>query len=178
MPRKYPSYPYIEPMVCGKSDEEIEAIVRKLLAQNPDLSVQDGGPMDALCRALEVDVEYSDVPNEILLDVPLDRNAVIFLPKNSKTRHDRLATATGLGHWLLHVPPTRKARPDVGIQALYNPTDTKAFDEARRFAFALLMPMEAFKSLWYEGGGQLTAETLNVPTQSVYDRAKILDLAS
>ncbi|WP_299928202.1 ImmA/IrrE family metallo-endopeptidase [uncultured Pelagimonas sp.] len=178
MPRKYPNYPYIEPLTCGKTDDQILAIVDKLLVQNPQLSLQDGGPLDSLCRALEVDVEYSDLPNDILLDVPADRNAVIFLAKNSKTRHDRLATATGLGHWLLHVPPTRKAHPDVGIQALYDPTDPEAFNEARRFAFALLMPEAAFKSLWYEGGGQLTAETLNVPTQSVYDRAKTLELSN
>ncbi|PYG34538.1 ImmA/IrrE family metallo-endopeptidase [Pelagimonas varians] len=177
MPRKYPTYPYIEPVTCGKSDEEIALIVRKLTAQNPELSMQDGGPLDSLCRALEVDVEYSDQPNEVLLDVPLARNAVIYLAKDAKTRHDRLATATGLGHWLLHVPPTRKAHPDFGIQALYAPTNPDAFQEARRFAFALLMPIEAFKSLWYEGGGQLTAETLNVPTQSVYDRAKTLELS-
>lgn len=175
MPRAYPNYPYTEPETPGYTDGEIHSIIDDLLAQNPQMSLNDGGPLDSLCRALNVDVEYSDKPNEILLDVPLDRRAVIWLPKNGKPRHDRLATACGIGHWLLHVPHTRDAQPGKGIQALYAGKDD-IVQEARRFAFALLMPADKFRSLWYEGRAQLCAETLNVPTQAVYDRAKWLTL--
>lgn len=178
MPRAYPDYPYVEPVAAGLSQTEIVQVVDDMLSQNPTISLKDGGPLDKLCRALNVDVEYSDSPNEILLDVPLDRHAVIWLPKRGKTRQDRMTLATGIGHWLLHVAITRETHPRNGIQALYSPKDTKALREARLFAFALLMPEETFTTLWYEGRAQLTAETLNVPTQAVYDRAKWLDLAS
>lgn len=178
MPRSYPNYPYFEPVASGKTDAQISGIVDKLREQNPTLVMNDGGSLDRLCRAMDVDVEYSKKPCEILLDVPRDRTAVIYLEMNSKMRQDRLATATGIGYWLLHVPPTRKAHPDCGIQALYGSTGTAAYREALTFAYALLMPSDAFKSLWYEGGGALVAETLNVPTQSVYNRAKTLDLSA
>ncbi|WGW04089.1 ImmA/IrrE family metallo-endopeptidase [Tropicibacter oceani] len=178
MPRAYPDYPYIEPIAANLSEAEIVQMVEDMLSQNPTISLNDGGPLDKLCRALNVDVEYSDAPNEILLDVPLNRHAVIWLPRRGKPRQDRMTLATGIGHWLLHVPVTREAYPHNGIQALYSPTDTKALREARLFAFDLLMPEETFTNLWYEGRAQLTAETLNVPTQAVYDRARWLDLTS
>ena len=178
MPRAYPAYPYIEPIAANLSEAEIVQMVEDMLSQNPTISLNDGGPLDKLCRALNVDVEYSDAPNEILLDVPLQRHAVIWLPKRSKPRQDRMTLATGIGHWLLHVPITRESHPLNGIQALYSPTDTKALREARLFAFDLLMPKETFTNLWYEGRAQLIAETLNVPTQAVYDRARWLDLTS
>lgn len=176
MPRAYPNYPYTEPDSPGFSDEEINAVIADLMAQDLRLSLNSGGPLDGLCLALNVDVEYSDKPNEVLLDVPLNRRAVIWLPKNGKPRHDRLATACGIGHWLLHVPHTRTTQPGKGIQALYDGAKPEVAQEARRFAFALLMPSDKFKSLWYEGRAQLCAETLNVPTQAVYDRAKWLAL--
>ncbi|MFZ7092195.1 ImmA/IrrE family metallo-endopeptidase [Primorskyibacter sp. 2E233] len=178
MPRAYPKYPYVETMAAGLSENEIVQAIDDMLSQNPTLSLRDGGPLDKLCRALNVDVEYSDSPNEILLDVPLDRHAVIWLPKRGKPRHDRMTLATGIGHWLLHVPITREAHPRNGIQALYTPSDKTALREARLFAFDLLMPAESFTTLWYEGRAQLVAETLNVPTQAVYDRAKWLDLTA
>jgi Zn-dependent peptidase ImmA (M78 family) len=158
------------------SDEEIHEVVRDLMSQNPTLTLRDGGPLDPLCRALNVDLEYSDVPNEILLEVPVDKKAVIWLGKNGKPRHDRLAVAIGVGHWILHVPGSIENHPGCGMQALYAPTEKEAQNEAQRFALALLMPQESFKSLWYEGKAQLVAETLNVPTLSVYDRAKMLRL--
>ncbi|WP_425100391.1 ImmA/IrrE family metallo-endopeptidase [Tropicibacter sp. S64] len=176
MPRAYPRYPYIEPIAADMTEEEIVQTIDDMMSQNPGLTLRDGGPLDKLCRALNVDVEYSESPNEILLDVPLDRHPVIWLPKLGKTRQDRMTLATGLGHWLLHIPKTRELHPGVGIQALYHPTDGKALREARIFAFDLLMPADTFKTLWYDGKAQLVAETLNVPTQAVYDRAKWLDL--
>ncbi|CUH75366.1 ImmA/IrrE family metallo-endopeptidase [Tropicibacter naphthalenivorans] len=178
MPRAYPSYPYVEPESPGLTDEDIENVIKDFLSQNPTLSPIYGGPLDGVCRALNVDVEYSDKPNEILLEVPLDRKAVIWLPKNGKPRHDRLATGIGIGHWLLHVLYTRDLHPDHGVQALYQPSNPAVQQEARRFAFALLMPKDKFTQLWYEGRAQLCAETLNVPTQAVYDRAKWLDLSA
>ncbi len=176
MPRKYPSYPYHEPVPCGMNDEEIHEVVRDLMSQNPTLTLRDGGPLDPLCRALNVDLEYSDIPNEVLLEVPVDKKAVIWLGKNGKPRHDRLATAIGVGHWILHVPVSIEKNPGCGMQALYSPTEKEAQQEAKRFALALLMPQESFKSLWYEGKAQLVADTLNVPTLAVYDRAKMLRL--
>ncbi|MGP6088128.1 ImmA/IrrE family metallo-endopeptidase [Antarctobacter jejuensis] len=176
MPPRYPSYPYVEPLACGQSDAEIDDTIADMISQTPGLTVKDGGPPDVLCRALNVDIEYSGPPHEILLDVPLDRKAVIYLPKRGKPRQDRFMAAMGIGHWILHVPPTREAHPGCGIQVLHAPTDRGAMREARRFARALLMPKEEFCTLWYEGHAVLVAETLNVPTQQVYERASTLDL--
>ncbi|MCT4556241.1 MAG: ImmA/IrrE family metallo-endopeptidase [Pelagimonas sp.] len=176
MPRAYPSYPFVEARSPGYTDDEIEQAVEDMLSQNPQISIQDGGPLDSICRALNVDVEYALSPSEILIEAPLDRRAVIWLPNHGKTRHDRLTLATGIGHWLLHVPFTREAKPSHGIQALARPSDPAPLEEARRFGRALLMPIDLFTALWFEGRAQLVAETLNVPTQSVYDRAKDLTL--
>ena len=33
-------------------------------------------------------------------------------------------------------------------------------------------------TLWYEGRGPAVAEGLNVPTQIVYERAKVLDISA
>lgn len=176
MPRAYPTYPYIEPVASDYSEEEIVQVIDDMMSQNPGLSLRDGGPLDKLARALNVDVEYSEQPNDILLDVPLDRRPVVWLPRKGRTRQDRMTLATGIGHWLLHIPITKELNPGVGIQALYHPADDKALKEAQRFAMDLLMPQETFKTLWFEGKAQNVAENLNVPTQAVYDRAKWLDL--
>ncbi|WP_212537390.1 ImmA/IrrE family metallo-endopeptidase [Thetidibacter halocola] len=178
MPKAYPAYPYVEPVAVDPSEDEIERLIRDMLSQSPAISLRDGGTLDPLCRALNVDVEYAAPPNEILLDVPLDGRAVIWLPRNGRPRHDRLMLAMGLGHWMLHVPNTRQLHPKAGVQALYKPASPRAMTEARRFAYQLLMPQSAFISLWYEGRAMLTAETLNVPTQAVYDRAKDLMLTA
>lgn len=176
MPRKYPNYPYAEVIACDFDDDQIEETVDDLLSQTGAVNVSDDKPLDGLCRALNVDVEYSPPPYELVLDVPLDRKAVIWLPRNGKLRHDRMATAIAIGHWILHAPCTREAFPGHGVQAVRNPTDPKALIEARHFAFTLLMPEAQFCSLWYEGKASLVAETLCVPTQSAYERAKMLDL--
>jgi len=178
MPKPYPSYPYVEPLPSDVTDAEIEREIEDMLSQNPGISVRDGGPLDRLCQALNVDVEYSAPPNDILMDVPLDGRAVFWLPRNGKPRQDRMALATGIGHWILHVPLTRDVHPRSGIQALYAPTNPRPQREAERFAFLLLMPKEAFTSLWYEGRAAHVADVLNVPTQAVYDRAKWLELTS
>ena len=174
MPKIHPDFPYFEPVAVDLSDEEIDAAIEDLLSQNPGLTPSDGGPLDGLCRALAVDVEYSGQPNDILLDVPAHGRPVIWLPRRGKTRQDRITLAVGLGHWVLHVPQTRDAHPGAGIQALYRPTDPRARQEAQRFASRLLMPEIIFTSLWYEGRATLVVDTLNVPTQAVYDRAKAL----
>ena len=178
MPRAYPDYPYVDPLPADVTDADMQRAIDDMLSQNPSLSLRDGAPLDSLCRALNVDVEYSGTPNEILLDVPLDRKAVIWLPRNGKPRQDRMALATGIGHWILHVPLTRDVHPKAGIQALYAPRNPRAMAEAMRFAHLLLMPADAFISLWYEGRASLVADTLNVPTQAVYDRAKALMLTA
>ncbi len=176
MPSRYPSYPYVEPVAAKVSQEEIDEIIIDLMSQNPQLTLKEGGPLDPLARALNVDIEYSSPPHEMMLDVPLDKRAVIWLPKNGRMKHDRVAAAIGIGHWILHVPLTREVHPGCGVQALHKPRDLTAQDEARRFAYALLMPGDVFRGLWYEGRVQAVAEGLNVPTQIVYERAAILDL--
>lgn len=177
MPRKHHTYPYVETAARGYSNDDIHAAVQDMISQNPGLNVRDGGPLDPLCRALNVDLEYSDIPNEILLEVPLDRKAVVWLPKNSKPRHDRLAAATGIGHWVLHIPRDREDNPGCGIQALYQPSNGRtALEEARKFALALLMPQDVFKNLWYEGKAHLVANTLNVPTAAAYERASMISI--
>ncbi|MBV6634906.1 MAG: ImmA/IrrE family metallo-endopeptidase [Mameliella sp.] len=176
MPSRYPSYAYVEPMATGVIDAEIEDLINDMMSQTPGLTLRDGGPLDPLCRALNVDLEYSGPPHEILLDVPLDRKACIWLPRKSKPRQDRFIAAMGVGHWLMHVPTTREAHPRCGIQALHRPANRAAQKEAMRFARMLLMPREEFCSLWYEGRANLVADTLNVPTQVVYERAAMLDI--
>ncbi|WP_323770529.1 ImmA/IrrE family metallo-endopeptidase [Antarctobacter sp.] len=176
MPPKYPSYAYVEPQATGASDAEIEEIIDDLVAQSPGMKLPHGDPMDPICRAMNVDLEYSSPPHEILLDVPVERKACIWLPKKGKPRQDRFMAAMGVGHWILHVPVTREAFPGCGIQALLRPTDRAAQAEAVRFARILLMPREEFCSLWYEGRANLVADTLNVPTQVVYERAAMLDI--
>jgi Zn-dependent peptidase ImmA (M78 family) len=174
MPKAHPPYPYVEPIAADVSDLDIERIVADMLSQSPTIRLGEGGPLDPLCKALAVDVEYSDSPNEILLDVPARDRPVIWLPRKGQPRQDRLTTAIGIGHWMLHVLPTREARPGKGIQALHAPTDRAAREEARRFAHALLMPSADFIALWYRGRATLTADVMNVPTQAVYDRARSL----
>ncbi|WP_375259096.1 ImmA/IrrE family metallo-endopeptidase [Citreimonas sp.] len=176
MPAKYPSYPYAEVIACDFDDAQIADTVDDLLSQNKAVNVSDGKPLDGLCRALNVDLEYSPPPYDLVLDVPLDRKAVIWLPRDGKLRHDRMATAIAIGHWILHVPVTREAFPRHGVQAVRRPSDPKALIEARHFAFALLMPEPQFRNLWYEGKASLVAEALCVPTQAAYERAKLLDL--
>jgi hypothetical protein len=177
MPCRYPSYPYVEPIVAGLSQAEIDEVIADLLSQNPHISVKGGGPLDPLARALNVDIEYSPPPHEIMLDVPLERRSVIWLPRNGRPKQDRVATAIGIGHWILQVPITREAHPGCGVQALHTPTDRAAQDEARRFACSLLMPEDVFRGFWYEGRAQAVADGLNVPVQTVYERAATLDLA-
>jgi hypothetical protein len=176
MPRRYPHYAYVETMPANLSEEEIEETVDDLVSQTPGVTVMDGAPLDRVCRALAVDLEYSPPPYDLVLDVPLDRTAVIWLPRRGKPRHDRYATAIAIGHWILHVPGTREAFPGCGVQALRQPTEPKALIEARHFAYSLLMPKDLFTNLWYEGKATLVAETLNVPTQVAYERAKLLDI--
>ncbi|MBV7396214.1 ImmA/IrrE family metallo-endopeptidase [Mameliella sediminis] len=176
MPPRYPSYPYVEPLATGVSDVEIEDVINDMIAQSPGLSLPHGESLDPICRALNVDLEYSGPPHEILLDVPLNRKACIWLPKRGKPRQDRFMAAMGVGHWILHVPSTREAHPRCGIQALHQPASRAAQREAVRFARILLMPRDEFCSLWYEGRANLVADTLNVPTQVVYERATMLDL--
>lgn len=176
MPSRYPDYPYVEPQAAGVSNAEIEAVIDDMMSQTPGLTLRDGGPLDPLCRALNVDIEYSGPPHEILLDVPCHRKAVIYLPRKGKPRQDRFIAAMGVGHWILQIPATREAHPDCGIQALHYPADRGAQREAMRFARILLMPREEFSSLWYEGRAHLVADTLNVPTQVVYERAAMLDI--
>ncbi|GAA4217834.1 ImmA/IrrE family metallo-endopeptidase [Sagittula sp. NFXS13] len=175
MPAPYPSYPYVEPTAVNATQDEIDAVVADLLENNPNACLREG-PLDALCRALNVDIEYSIPPHDLILDVPLNSRAVIWLPKNGRPRHDRIAAAIGVGHWIMHVPTTREKHAGCGIQALYSPTDPAARKEARLFAYALLMPEEDFKNLWYEGRSAVVADVLNVPTQIVYERASMLDL--
>ena len=176
MPKKYPDYPYREPAPAGLTDPQIVAIIDDLMTQNPWAQALDGGPLDALCRALTIDLEYSGFPNEVLMDVPRYGKPVVWLDRNSKTRYDRFAVAIALGHWVMDVLPHRDPKPDYGIQALYDPSEPLARSEARKFAFELLMPSAQFQELWHAGRAQMVSDRYNLPTQLVYDRAKMLML--
>lgn len=176
MPKKYPDYPYLEPVPSGLGDLQIVAIVEDLLARPTWAQAMNGGPLDPLCRELEIDLEYSGIPNEVLLDVPRRGRPVIWLARNSKTRYDRFTVATALGHWVLHVAPNREPEPEHGIQALYEPTEPTARKEAVRFAFELLLPAPVFREMWHGGRAQTISEKVNLPTHLIYDRAKLLML--
>lgn len=176
MPKRYPDYPYIEPICSQLTEERIVSIVADLISSDPWARAMDGGPLDPICRSLSIDLEYSDSPNEVLLDVPREGRPVIWLARNGKTRYDRFTVAIALGHWVLHVAPRRKPEPDHGIQALYEPTEPRARNEAERFAFELLLPAPVFREMWQGGRAQTISEKVNLPTQLIYDRAKLLML--
>ncbi|KUF12679.1 ImmA/IrrE family metallo-endopeptidase [Pseudoponticoccus marisrubri] len=176
MPRKYPDYPYVEMVAAGLPAAQIDAAAMALRRRFPEIALDRGDPLDPLCRALGVDLDYAGPPHEIVLDVPAEGRPVLYLPRLGRTRQDRVDAAMGIGHWILHVPPTRLAHPGAGMQALVEPTDPALLDEARRFALALLMPEPVFWELWYEGRAGAVAETLNVPTQFAYERAATLDV--
>ena len=72
MPARYPDYPYVEPLATNVSQEEMEATISDLLANHPGVGLKEG-PLDGLCRALNVDIEYSSPRHEMMLDVPLHK---------------------------------------------------------------------------------------------------------
>ena len=177
MPRKYPDYPYREPEPAGLSPTEITTFVQDLCKSEPWNHAPEGGPLDALCRALDLDLEYAAPPNEVMLDVPREGRPVVWLDRNSKTRYDRFSVSTALGHWMLHVQPLRSQNLDYGIQALYASTDTPARTEARIFAFELLLPSPDFQDIWFKRRPQILSEDFNLPTHLIYERAKMLLLS-
>lgn len=173
MPAKHPSYPYVEPDAAGQAPLDIEILADRFAQE---WGYRDGHSLDEVCTAAGVDIEYSHRPNEIMLEVPLDGPPVIWLPRPSRTRDDRVIVATALGHWTLQVAKTRKAKPGCGIQALYKPEAQKARDEANIFGLMFLMPTDAFIAAWEQGRSQAASERFDVPTQVAYLRANSLDL--
>lgn len=171
MPAKHPSYPYVEPTPGGLSLPQIEARVDQCV-QEWHFRIEQS--MDQLCKTVGVDIEYSHYPNEIMLDAPLSGRPVIWLPRKGRRREDRVTVATALGHWALHVEPTRVAHPGCGVQALYHPALQAAQAEATLFGLSLLMPRADFCEAWYRGRSRTTADHFDVPTKSTYLRAESL----
>jgi Zn-dependent peptidase ImmA (M78 family) len=173
MPARRLSYPYVEPLVAHQSQLDIE-----LLAENNahTWGFRSGKSLDEVCKIAGIDIEYSNRPNEIMLDVPPEKQPVIWLPRAGRKRDDRVIIATALGHWALHVDETRKANPGCGVQALYEPDCNKAREEANAFGLAFLMPTEEFVVSWQEGRSQAASDHFDVPTTTAYQRAQSLEL--
>ncbi len=173
MPAKRLSYPYVEPGAAHQTRVEIEVLADKYAH---DWGYRGGEPLDAVCKSAGVDIEYSHRPNEIMLDVPLKKRPVIWLPRTGRKRDDRVIVATALGHWAIHVEETRKANPGCGIQALYEPDSDEALEQARAFGMAFLMPTDEFVDCWGQGRSQAASDRFDVPTKIAYLRAKTLEL--
>lgn len=174
MPAKRPPYPYVELQIAtGNPPSEIE----RLADRDADAwGYRSGKSLDEVCKNAGVDIEYSNKPNDILFEVPLDARPVIWLPRNGRKRDDRVIVATALGHWAMHVDAARAANPGCGIQALYEPADKAAQEEANVFALAFLMPSQEFVSSWCAGKSQAASDRFDVPTKAAYLRAKVLEL--
>jgi Zn-dependent peptidase ImmA (M78 family) len=173
MPAKRLPYPYVEPRAAGIPRTQIEGLARQ---KARDWGFHIGGPLDAVCKEAGVDIEYSRPPNEILLEVPLEKRPVIWLPHVARKKDDRVTVATALGHWALHVETARKENPGCGIQVLYKPESNDASDEAHVFGLVFLMPSQEFVEAWLQGRSQAAAERFDVPTKFAYLRAQSLEL--
>lgn len=173
MPARRLSYPYVEPDPAPHTRLDIETLADQ---RAHDWGFRDGKTMDEVCKLAGVDIEYSRRPNEVMLDVPLAAQPVIWLPRSGRKRDDRVIIATALGHWAIHVADTAKARPGCGIQALYHPDEMDAREQASSFALTFLMPTKQFIDAWHTGGSQAVSDHFDVPTTIVYLRAKELEL--
>ncbi|WP_131825040.1 ImmA/IrrE family metallo-endopeptidase [Yoonia rosea] len=173
MPARHPSYPYVEPVSACPTPLEIEVLADGCAHE---WGCRRGISLDEICTNAGVDIEYSHYPNEIMLEIPLEAQPVIWLPRPSRKRDDRVIVATALGHWALHLEKTRQANLGCGIQALYKPTSNQAREEARAFGAAFLMPKDTFFTFWSEGRSQAVSDHFDVPTEFVYLRAASLEL--
>lgn len=175
MPARHPSYPFVEPNAMGTTALEIEVLADRYAH---DWGCRSGISLDEVCTNAGVDVEYSRHPNEIMLEVPLRQQPVIWLPRPGRKRDDRVIIATALGHWAIQVEETRKANPGCGIQALYSSSSDQAREEASAFGMAFLMPPQEFLASWTEGRSQAASACFDVPTAFVYKRAASLELVN
>lgn len=173
MPARRLPYPYFEPDAACKTPLEIEVLADRCAHE---WGHRNGKPMDEVCTAAGVDIEYSYRPNEIMLEIPLEEQPVIWLPRTRRKRDDSVIIATALGHWALHVEKTRKANPGCGIQALYEPSTSQAREEANAFGMTFLMPTKEFIDLWRQGRSQAVSDHFDVPTKIAYLHAKNLEL--
>lgn len=173
MPAKRLPYPFVEPDAANHTNLEIGLLAEQFAV---DWGMRDEKSLDEVCKIAGVDIEYSRRPNEIMLEVPLDTQPVIWLPRAGRKRDDRVIISIALGHWALHVDAARKANPGCGIQALYDPSSKKALKEAKAFGMAFLMPTEEFTESWGEGRSQAASSRFDVPTEIAYLRASVLGL--
>ncbi|MFK7746458.1 MAG: ImmA/IrrE family metallo-endopeptidase [Roseobacter sp.] len=173
MPARRPPYPFVEPNASHHPRLEIEVMADRLAHE---WGFRDGASLDAVCKNAGVDIEYSHRPNEIMLEVPLQRRPVIWLPRTGRKRDDRVIVATALGHWAIHIKETQKANPGCGVQALYKPDMEDAKAEAEAFGLAFLMPAHDFSEAWVQGRSQAASDRFDVPTKVTYLRAKNLEL--
>ena len=173
MPAKRLPYPYVEPHAAQQTSVEIDLLAEQLAV---DWGQRDEKSLDEVCKNAGVDIEYSRRPNEIMLEVPLEDQPVIWLPRSGRKRDDRVSISTALGHWALHIDAARKANPGCGVQALYEPDSEAALEEAKAFGMAFLMPREEFTDAWSEGRSQAASSRFDVPTETAYLRASALGL--
>ena len=174
VPAKRPTYPYVEPELSGRTSLEIEILADRMAN---DWGYRDRKSLDEVCTKAGVDIEYSHHPNEILLEVPIDDRAIVWLPRKGRKREDRVNIATALGYWTLHIEKTRDAHAGCGIQALYEPTSEDAKKEAVAFALGFLMPKAEFVDAWSEGRSQAASDAFDVPTTVTYWRAESLEIS-
>lgn len=173
MPARRLPYPYVQPDAVHKTRLEIEVLAERYAHE---WGYRSGKTLDEVCNTAGVDIEYSHTPNEIMLEIPVEKQPVIWLPRTGRKRDDRVIVATALGHWAIHVAETRKANPGCGIQALYDPDSNQALEEATTFGIAFLMPTEEFVESWHQGRSQAASARFDVPTKIAYMRAKSLEL--
>jgi hypothetical protein len=173
MPPKHPPYPYVEPEATFVSALESEVLAERNAI---DWGYRNGQAFDEVCKTAGLDIEYSHYPNEIMLEVPLEGQPVVWLPRGGRKRDDRVTVATALGYWSLHVQKTREANPGCGIQALYEPTSIQAQNEAVAYGMVFLMPTAEFIEAWSAGRSQEASQRFDVPTKATYRRAETLDL--
>lgn len=173
MPARRPTHPYVQPVPGGQTRLDIEILADK---SAHEWGYRDGKSLDEVCTAAGVDIEYSHRPNEIMLEIPLNDRPIIWLPRPSRKRDDRVIVAIALGHWALHAEVTGQAHPGCGIQALYEPDAHHAREEANTFGMVFLMPTDEFIVAWEQGRSQTASDLFDVPTKIAYLRATNLNL--
>jgi len=104
----------------------------------------------------------------------------IHVPALTSDAFNRMATATGLGFLVLHVPGAIPGQPVVAPRWPdgEDPDAVLADREALRFAYALLMPQAAFRAAWRSAAGNVRtiAISFGVSERVARLRAQMLEI--